>query len=64
MIARISLVEMEEEENQAKPARWMFGIDAAANRRSEIADDCFCDSVHTDGIVMAQRILQNADRAS
>ena len=39
----------------------MFGIDAAADGRSEVSDDRFRDTEEADGIVVAQRVLQDAD---
>ena len=58
------LMKMETEENEKKPAYGMLSIHTTANGGRQITDDCFRDSVHADGIVVAECILQNSDGAS
>ena len=56
-----NLMEMEKDEDKAEAADRMLGIDSRANGRSDIADARFCDAVHANRIVVAQRVLRDAD---
>jgi|SRR6516225_6546342 len=55
------LMKMEENEDEAEAADRMLGIDSRAHGGSDIADARFCDAVHADGIVVAERVLRDAD---
>src|SRR5579864_3570552 len=56
------LVKMEENENQAEAADGVFGVDPRAHRRGKITNERFCDAVEADGIIVAERVLKDADR--
>lgn len=58
------LVKVKKYKDQAEARQWVLGVDATADGRSKIADNRAGDAVHADGIVVAERILKNADRAS
>ena len=58
------LMEMEEDEYEPEAADGMLGIDSRADGRRDVAYTRFCDAVHADGIVVAQRVLSDADGRS
>ncbi len=56
------LMEMEEDEDESEAGDGMLCVDSRADGRGDIADARFCDAIHADGIVVAERVLRDADR--
>ena len=58
------LMEMEEDEYESKAGDGMLRIDSRAHGGGHVADARFGDAVHADGIVVAERILCDADSSA
>ncbi len=55
------LMEMEEDEYEPEAADRVLRIDSRSYGRGDVAHASFCDAVHADGIVVAERVLRDAD---
>jgi hypothetical protein len=59
-----NLMEMEQDEDEPEPAYGMLRIDSRPDGRGDISNARFRNTVHANGIVVAQCVLRNADRRS
>jgi hypothetical protein len=56
-----NLMEMEKDKYEPKAGDGMLRIDSRAYRRGHVTNARFCDAVHADRIVVAERVLRDAD---
>jgi hypothetical protein len=55
------LMEMEKGEREDEAANGLLGVKPGANGGREIADERLCDAIKADRIIVAERVLKDAD---